>query len=117
LASPVVYVAVILCAPAAVNDLVRVAVPLAFVGEEVLRPDALTGTTEAVPMDVPPAEKVTVPVGPTPLLVVPMAAVKVTFWPTGTVVALDVTPIVVGPGVIVTASAGEVLAVKLLSPE
>jgi hypothetical protein len=72
-------VAVILFAPAVVNDVVRVAVPLAGVGDEVLRPEALEGMTVAVPSVVPPEVNVTVPVGPTPLLCVPIVAVKVTF--------------------------------------
>jgi hypothetical protein len=107
---------VTLCAPAAVNDTLAEAVPLAVVPAPVKT--AAVPVTVPVPMVLPPAINVTFPVGPAPLLPVAIAAVKVTAWPTGT----EATPpllavVVVGAVVIVKESAGEVLAVKLLSPE
>ena len=104
-----------LCAPAVGKDTVAEAVPLAGAPDPV--------KTAAVPDTVPepsvvlPDLKVTVPVGPAPLLLVPMFAVKVTVWPIGTEFALLVMVAVVEAGVIEIAVAGEVLVVKLLSPE
>ena len=104
-----------LCAPAAVKDTLAEAVPLAAAPAPVKT--AAVPVTVPVPMVLPPAVNVTVPVGPAPLLPVAIAAVNVTAWPTGT----EATPpllavVVVGASVIVMASAGEVLVVKLLSP-
>jgi hypothetical protein len=58
-----------------------------------------------------PDLKVTVPVGPTPLLPVAIVAVNVTVWPTGIVVTLLATVDVVLALVMVTASAVDVLVV------
>jgi hypothetical protein len=91
-----------------------VAVPLAFVPVPVKT--AAVPVTVPVPIVVVPDLKVTVPVGPTPLLDVAIVAVKVTAWPTATFEALGATVVVVGAVVIVTVCVGDVLAVKLLSP-
>src|ERR1700720_4565428 len=101
-----------LCAPGVGKETVAVAVPLAIADE-----DPAVPVTVALPMALPPTIKETVPVGGTPLLCVAIDAVTVTDWPMGTVAALLVAVVVVGAIVIVTASAAEVLAVKLLSPE
>jgi hypothetical protein len=77
LVSPV-YITVMLCVPAEVNCVVRVALALAFVGEPELRPEALLGVTVTVPRVVDPDINLADPVGPTPLLWVAMLAVKVT---------------------------------------
>jgi hypothetical protein len=98
-----------LLAPPVVNDTGRVAVPLAKVRFTAFPGEAFTGTIGAVPIDVPPAENVTVPVGPTPVLCVPIVAVSVTFWPIVAELALEATPIVVAALVIVTTVAGDVL--------
>lgn len=117
--SPLVYVAVTVTEPAVVNVWLRVAVADAnTMGDVEFRFAAAFGTTAtAEPIVVPPAENVTVPVGPAPLLCVAMVAVSVT----DVVVVMPVvgeaaTVAEVGAAVIVIASAGEVLAVKLLSP-
>jgi hypothetical protein len=73
--------------------------------------------TVPLPTDLPPTIKETVPVGAAPLLWVAIEAVKVTDWPMGTVAALLVAVVVVVAGVTVRATGGDVLAVKLLSPE
>jgi hypothetical protein len=104
-----VYVAVILCTPAVENDLVNVAVPLAAVKFAAFCAEAFAGTIVAVPSVVPPAEKVTVPVGPTPTLCVPIVAVSVTFCPIDTAFALEARLIEVGPFVMVTTVAADVL--------
>ena len=52
---------------------------VALAEETVFRSKA-TPATETVPSGDPPAEKVTVPVGAAPLLLVAMAAVRVTCW-------------------------------------
>jgi hypothetical protein len=106
---------VTVCAPAAENDTDAVAVPLALVPVPVRT--AAVPVTVPVPIVVAPDLNVTVPVGPTPLLDVAIVAVKVTAWPTATFEALGATTVVVGAVVIVIESAGDVLAVKLLSPE
>ncbi len=105
-----------LCAPAAVKDTLAEAVPLAAVPAPVRT--AAVPVTVPVPMVLPPAVNVTVPVGPAPLLPVAIAAVRVMDWP----IATEATPpllavVVVGAVVIVKPSGVEVLAVKLLSPE
>jgi hypothetical protein len=105
-----------LWAPAAVKDTLAEAVPLAVVAAPVRT--AAVPVTVPVPMGLLPTINVTVPVGPAPLLPVAIAAVRVIGLPTTT----EVTPpllavVVVEAAVIVKASAGEVLAVKLLSPE
>lgn len=105
-----------LCAPVAVKVALAEAVPLA--GITVPFKTAAVPITVPVPMVLPPAVNVTVPVGPAPLLPVAIAAVKVTAWPTGTVATPPLLAVVVVVAVvIVKASAVEVLAVKLLSPE
>lgn len=82
-----------------------------------MSPEAPVPVTGAVPSVVPPAEKVTVPVGAIPLLAVLMLAVRLTFVPIVTEVALGVTVIPAGVAlVMVKASAPEVLGLKLLSP-
>jgi hypothetical protein len=104
-----------LCAPVAVNDTDAEAVPLA--GAKVPVSTAAVPATVPVPMVVLPALNVIVPVGATPLLCVAIVAVSVIGWPMGIEAALLVAVVVVGAIVMLTASAGEVLAVKLLSPE
>ena len=104
-----------LWAPAVGNDTVAEAVPLAGAPDPVKT--AAVPDTVPVPSVVLPDLKATVPVGPAPLLLVPMLTVKVTVWPIGTEFALLATVAVVGAGVMVIAFAGEVLVVKLLSPE
>ena len=89
----------------------RVAVPNAATGAAVLRPAAAVGTTLAVPIELPFAENVTVPVGPAPLLWVARRAVRVTGVTVVADVALAVTLAAVVAGVTVTTSAGDVLAV------
>jgi len=94
-----------------------VAVPKAGTGVVELRPDAGVGTTGAVPKVLPFAEKVTVPVGPLPALVVAMVAVNVTDVVVVTPDAgLAATLAAVGAAVTVIAAALDVLALKLLSP-
>jgi hypothetical protein len=99
-----------------VKDTLADAVPLAVVPAPVRT--AAVPVTVPVPMDLPPAINVTVPVGPAPLLPVAIAAERVIDWPTAT----EATPpllavVVVGAVVTVKPSAGEVLAMKLSSPE
>jgi hypothetical protein len=106
---------VTVCAPAVEKVTDAVAVPLALVPVPVKT--AAVPVTVPVPRTVDPAMNFTDPVGPTPLLVVAIVAVNVTACPTGIVAALLATVDVVAAVVIVTASAGDVLAVKLLSPE
>ena len=89
---------------------VIVAVPNAATGEFVLRPEAAVGTTLALPKVLPPAEKVTVPVGPAPLLDVAIVTVNVT----GVVVVtpevgLAATVAAVCAAAMVTVSVAEVL--------
>ena len=105
------YTAVTLWAPADGKETVAVAVPLAAADVPAV-PD-----TVPLPMDLPPSMKETVPVGATPLLCVAIEAVTVTDWPMGTVAALLAAVVVVVACVTVAMTAGEVLAVKLLSPE
>jgi hypothetical protein len=108
------------------KEVVKVAVPNAPAPVTVLK---FTGTTVAVHGGVPQVENVTVPVGPTPLLLiaeplttlVPVTvATSVTDCPVVTVavaVPFAVTTVPVEPGVIVIAlGATWVLALKLLSP-
>jgi hypothetical protein len=97
--------------PAVANVCDIVAVPNAATGDVVLSPTAAVGTTLAVPMEVPFAKNVTVPVGPAPLLWVNTPAVRVTGVTVVAVVAPGTTLAVVGAGVTVTTRAGEVLAV------
>ena len=104
-----------LCAPAVWNEADTEAVPPAAAPLPVRT--AGVPATAAVPSVAVPALNVTVPVGATPLLPVAIVAVNVTGWPIGTVEALLTTVDVVGAAVIVIAAAGEVLALKLLSPE
>jgi hypothetical protein len=104
-----------LCAAAAVKVTLAEAVPLAAVPDPVKT--AAVPVTVPVPIVLPPAVNVTVPVGPAPLLPVAIAAVNVTAWPTGTELAPLLAVVVVGAVVIVKEFAVEVLAVKLLSPE
>jgi hypothetical protein len=103
---------VTLCAPADGKETLAVAVALAFA--ELL---PTVPVTVPLPMDLPPSMKETVPVGAAPLLCVAIEAVKVTDWLMGTVAALLVAVVVVVACITVTATGGEVLAVKLLSPE
>jgi hypothetical protein len=104
-----------LCAPAAGSDTFAEAVPPA--GAKVPVSTAAVPASVPVPMIFPPAIKLTVPVGAAPLLCVAIVAVSVIGWPMGIEAALLVAVVVVGAIVMLTASAGEVLAVKLLSPE
>jgi hypothetical protein len=111
---------VIVTAPVVSKVWVIVAVANAGInGDDEFRFAAAVGTTcTALPICVPFALKMMVPVGPAPLLIVLTLAVSVT----GVVVLMldagaAVTPIVVVAAVMVTACAGDVLAVKLLSPE
>jgi hypothetical protein len=85
------------------------AVPLAEAPAPVKTP--AVPVTLAEPSVVVPDLKVTVPVGPTPLLPVAIVAVKVTVCPTGMVVTLLVTVEVVVALVTVTGSADDVLVV------
>ena len=85
--------------------------PNAATGVVVLRPAAAVGTTLAVPMELPFAENVTVPVGPAPLLWVARRAVRVTGVTVVADVALAVTLAAVVAGVTVTTSVGDVLVV------
>ena len=64
--------------PAVAKVCVRVAVPKAATGVAAFGLEAFVGTTCAVPKVLPPAENVTMPVGPFPLLPVAMLAVSVT---------------------------------------
>jgi hypothetical protein len=75
---------------------------------------AVGATATAVPTCVPFTVKMTLPVGPTPLLVVLTVAVRVTGVPKVTVEGEMVTVVVAG--VMVTVLVGEELALKLLSP-
>jgi hypothetical protein len=102
---------VMLCAPADGKETLAVAVPLAAT-EFPAAP-----VTVPLPTDLPPTIKETVPVGAAPPLWVAIEAVKVNDWPMGTVATLLVAVVVVIACVTVTATDGEVLAVKLLSPE
>ena len=108
-----------LLAPVVEKLVCRVAVPPADCGLLPFRPEAgLPLSGAAVPSGVPPAKKVTVPVGAMPLLPVLRVAVSVTFWPTVTEATLGVTVIPVGVAfVMLNASAADVLGLKLLSPE
>ena len=94
------------------------AVANAFATDGEFSPAAAVGTTvTAEPSAVPPTENVTVPVGPTPVLCVAMVAVSVTAVLLVIPVLGDgATVVVVVAGMIVTTFAGEVLALKLLSP-
>ena len=96
---------------AAANVCNSVAVPKAATGAVVLRPAAAVPTTVAVPRVLPFALKVTVPVGPAPLLWVAIKAVRVTGVTVVVEVALAVTLAAVAAGVTVTTSAGDALAV------
>jgi hypothetical protein len=100
-----------LWAPVDEKETVAVAVPLAAAEFPAVP------VTVPLPTDLPPTIKETVPVGAAPLLWVAIEAVKVTDWPMGTVAALLVAVVVVAAGVTVRATDGDVLAVKLLSPE
>ena len=91
---------------------VSVAVPKAATGVLVLSPEAAVGTTLAGPMLVPLAEKVTVPVGPFPLLAVAIVAVRVTAVVVVTPeVGVATTDVPVCAGVIDTVLVAEVLFV------
>ncbi len=72
--------------------------------------------TAALPSAFPPFLNCTVPVGPTPLLMVETVAVKVTLPPEAMLVGLATTAVVVAACVMVIASGDELLALKLLSP-
>ena len=98
--------------PAVENVCANVAVPDAATGVFELSPEAAVGTTLAVPKLVPLAEKVTVPVGPAPLLLVAMEAVSVTEVVVVTPLAgLANAVVTVGAAVIVTVFVADVLPV------
>lgn len=96
---------------------ISVAVPNAATGVFVFKPEAAVGTTAPVPKVEPFAENVTIPVGPAPLLVVAIVAVRVTAVVVVTPeLGFAVTEVVVGAAVIDTVFVLDVLPVKLLSP-
>jgi hypothetical protein len=103
LASPA-YFAVIELAPVVRADVASVAMPLVSVWGE--------------PSAVVPLKNWTVPVGvPAPGLAAATVAVKVTDWPRTGESGVNVTVVVLNACVTVTVTAGEMLDVKVLSPE